>query len=130
SIPIESVRVLTEVGQWMSRNASTIHTNDRCQVHASEFAGFTRQGNTLYMHVYFWPGETVAIAGLMTKVKSARLFASGHEVKFDQDRFRVRFMGLPKEAPDRPLTTIAIECESEPTQDTMFVRRERPRDGV
>ncbi|MGC2465981.1 MAG: alpha-L-fucosidase, partial [Candidatus Acidiferrum sp.] len=42
SIPIESVRVLTEVGQWMSRNASTIHTNDRCQVHASEFAGFTR----------------------------------------------------------------------------------------
>ncbi|MGB2620902.1 MAG: alpha-L-fucosidase [Candidatus Acidiferrum sp.] len=130
SIPEESVRVLTEAGQWMSRNAETIHTLDRCQVSRSNYAGFTRQGNTLYMHVHFWPGETVAIAGLMAKVKSARLFASGQEVKFEQSRFRVRFMGLPEEAPDQPVTTIAIECESEPTQDTMFVRRERPRDGV
>jgi alpha-L-fucosidase len=68
SIPEESVRVLSEVGQWMLRNGDTIHTTDRCQVHASEFAGFTRRGNTLYMHVYFWPGDTVALAGLMTKV--------------------------------------------------------------
>ncbi|MGB2590894.1 MAG: alpha-L-fucosidase [Candidatus Acidiferrum sp.] len=130
SIPEESVRVLTEVGQWMSRNSQTIHTTDRCRVSRSNYADFTRRGNTLYMHVYFWPGETVALAGLMTKVKSARLFASGTEVKFEQDRFRVRFMGLPEEAPDQPVTTLAIECESEPAQDTMFVRRERPRDGV
>ena len=130
SIPEESVRVLTEVGQWTSRNAETIHATDRCQVSRSNYAGFTRQGNTLYMHVHFWPGETVAIGGLMTKVKSARLFASGHELKFEQGRFRVRFTGLPEEAPDHPVTTIAIECDSEPTQDNLFVRRERPRDGV
>jgi alpha-L-fucosidase len=130
SIPEESVRVLTEVGQWMSRNGDAIHTTDRCQVHASEFAGFTRRGNTLYMHVHFWPGDTVALAGLMTKVKSARLFAWGQEIKFEQDRFRVRFTGLPKDAPDQPLTTLAIECESEPIQDTRFVRVQRPRNGV
>lgn len=130
SIPEESVQVLTQVGQWMNRNGESIYVTDRCQVRRSEFANFTRQGNTLYMHVYFWPGETVALAGLMTKVKSARLFASEREVKFEQDRFRVRFTGLPEEAPDHPVTTIAIECESEPTQDTMFVRRERPRNGV
>jgi len=130
SIPEESVHVLSEVGRWTSRNAETIHTLDRCQVQRSNYAGFTRKGNTLYMHVHFWPGETVALAGLMTKVISARLFASGHEIKFDQSRFRVRFLGLPEEAPDQPVTTLAIECESEPTQDTMFVRRERPRDGI
>jgi alpha-L-fucosidase len=130
SIPEESVRVLTEVGQWTSRNSETIHTTERCQVHSSEFAGFTRRGNTLYMHVYFWPGDTVALAGLMTKVKSARLFASGHEVKFEQDHFRVRFTGLPADAPDQPLTTLAIECESEPIQNTRFVRTDRPRNGV
>jgi alpha-L-fucosidase len=130
SIPEESVRVLTEVGQWMSRNGDSIHTTERCQVHASEFAGFTRRGNTLYMHVHFWPGETVALAGLMTKVKSARLFASQQDVKFAQDRFRVRFTGLPADAPDQPLTTLAIECESEPIQNTRFVRVERPRNGV
>jgi alpha-L-fucosidase len=130
SIPEESVRVLQEVGQWTSRNAESIHTQDRCQPHRSNYAGFTRKGNTLYMHVYFWPGETVSLSGLKTGVKSARLLASGQQVKFQQDRFRVRFTGLPNEAPDHPVTTIAIDCESEPLQDTDFVRRERPRNAV
>ena len=130
SIPEGSVRVLTEVGQWMTRNGESIHTTDRCQVRASEFAGFTRRGNTLYMHVHFWPGDTIALGGLMTKVTSARLLASGQSVKFEQERFRVRFSGLPADAPDHPVTTIAIECESEPQQDTRLVRRERPRISV
>src|ERR1700732_1264309 len=130
SIPEESVRVLTEVGHWTSRNGESIHTQDRCQPHHSNYAAFTRKGNTLYMHVYFWPGETVSLAGLKTGVKSARLLASGQQVKFQQDRFRVLFTGLPNEAPDQPVTTIAIECESEPLQDTDFGRREPPRNNV
>jgi hypothetical protein len=88
---------------------------------------FTRNGNTLYMHNYFWPGDTATIGGLMTTVKSAHLLATGKEVKFEQDKFRARFTGLPEKAPDDPVTTIAIECEEEPRQDTDFVRKERPR---
>jgi alpha-L-fucosidase len=130
SIPEDSVRVLTEVGQWLSRNGESIHTTDRCQVRHSEFAGFTRRGNTLYMHVHFWPGDTIALGGLTTKVNSAKLLASGQSVKFDQERFRVRFTGLPADAPDHPVTTLAIECESEPRQDTGLIRRERPRNAV
>ena len=130
SIPEDSVRVLTEVGQWLSRNGESIHTTERCQVHASEFAGFTRRGNTLYMHVHFWPGDTIALGGLTTKVNSAKLLVSGQSVKFDQERFRVLFSGLPADAPDHPVTTIAIECESEPIQDTRLVREQRPRNGV
>jgi alpha-L-fucosidase len=63
-------------------------------------------------------------------VKSARLFASKQAVNFEQDQFRVRFTGLPADAPDQPVTTLAIECEAEPVQDTEFVRRERPRAGI
>jgi alpha-L-fucosidase len=130
SIPDDSVRIMTDVGKWMSRNSATIYAADVCQVGSSNFAGFTRKGNTLYMHVYFWPGDTIALGGLTTGVKSARLFATNQPVRFEQKRFRVRFMGLPKEAPDQPVTTIAIECESEPMQNTGAVRRERPRAGV
>jgi alpha-L-fucosidase len=130
SIPQDSVRVLSEVGQWLSRNGEGIQTIDRCRVHASEFAGFTRKGNTLYMHVHFWPGDTIALGGLTSKVKSARLLASGREVKFDQETFRVRFTGLPADAPDLPVTTLAIECDSEPVQDTRKVRTDRPRNQV
>jgi alpha-L-fucosidase len=127
SIPEPSVRILTEVGQWMGRNGGAIYDSDPCQVRRSNYAGFTRKGNTLFMHVHFWPGDTVALSGLKTSVKSARFLASNKKLDFKQDRFRVRFTGLPQEAHDTPVTTLAIECESEPTQDTDFVRRGKPR---
>ena len=63
-------------------------------------------------------------------MKSARLLATGKPVKFKQDEFRVRFTGLPETAPDDPVTTIAIECDGEPKQDTDMVRKERPRRAV
>jgi alpha-L-fucosidase len=128
SIPEESVRILEEAGRWMQRNGDTIYGSDSCRVGSSNYADFTRKGNTLYMHVYFWPGTTVALSGLKARVKSARLFAADREVQFLQDQFRVRFTGLPSDAPDQPVTTLAIECDEEPVQDTEFVRRERIRD--
>ena len=127
SIPEESIAILTSVGKWMDRNGESIYRTEMCQPRRSNYAGFTRHGNTLYMHVHFWPGETVTLGGLMSTVKSARLLATGKEVKFEQDQFRVRFLNLPARAPDEPVTTIAIECAGEPRQDTDFVRRERPR---
>jgi alpha-L-fucosidase len=130
SIPEESVRIFSSVGKWMERNGAVIYQSEKCQPRTSNFAGFTRKGNTLYMHVYFWPGDTVSLGGLRNKVKSVRLFVSGKEVKFDQDDFRVRMTGLPEKAPDDPVTTIAIECDGEPQQDTLYVRKERPRNKV
>jgi len=130
SIPEESARILTAVGRWMARNGEAIYQSDLCQVRRHNYASFTRKGNTLFVHVYFWPGETVALSGLMSKVKSARLLAGNRRVQFEQDRFRVRLAGLPRQAPENPVTTIALECETEPTQDSLFVRREKPRQQV
>jgi len=130
SIPEPIIQVFSEVGQWMQRNGHTIYESDLCQVRDSDYATFTRTGNTLFMHVYFWPGEYVAISGLRTGVKSARLLVNDQEVKFTQDKFQTKLIGLPVSAPDHPVTTIALECESEPTQDTQYVRINKPRDGV
>jgi alpha-L-fucosidase len=130
SIPEDSGRVLTEVGEWMKVNGHTIYESDLCQVRRSNYASFTRIGNTLYMHVHFWPGEYVAISGLKTKVRSAKLVKTGAALKFMQDDFRVRVLDLPMKAPDFPVTTIALECDSEPTQDTDYVRINKPRMGV
>jgi len=130
SIPEDSVRILTAVGKWMEKNGAAIYTTEPCQVKRSNYALFTRNGNTLYMHVHFWPGENVSISGLTSEVKSARLLASGKPVKVEQDKFRTKLTGLPATAPDDPVTTIALECASEPIQDTMMVRKDRPRRGV
>jgi len=56
------------------------------------------------------------------------LLASGQRVEFIQDAMRVRFHGLPEKPPDDPISTIAIECESEPKQDNIFVRKEKKRE--
>jgi alpha-L-fucosidase len=130
SIPEESVRILTAVGGWMQRNGSAIYESEKCQPGSSEFARFTRKGNTLYMHVHFWPGSTVSLGGLTNQVKSARLLVGGKEIKFDQDRFRLRMTGLPEKAPDDPVTTIAIECDGVPHQDMGAIRTNRPRREV
>ena len=130
SIPEESVRVLTQVGDWMAGNGQTIYQSDLCQPRRSNYASFTRTGNTLYMHVHFWPGDYVAISGLTNKVKTARHLRTGQPIQFTQDDWRVKLTDLPQSAPDTPVTTIALECDGEPHQDTDRVRRQEPRDGV
>jgi alpha-L-fucosidase len=70
------------------------------------------------------------VAGLRTKVKAARLFATGQPVDFKQEEFRVQFTGLPERAPDELATVIEVECDGEPVQDMEWVRRERPRRAV
>ena len=127
SIPEDSVRVLETVGSWMDRNGMSIYTSDVCQPRRSNYAMFTRKGNTLHMHIHSWPGDTAVISGLLVSVKSARLLAAGQPVPFQQDKLRVRFTGLPSQAPDRPLTTIAIECDGEPKQDQYVVRNQHER---
>lgn len=130
SVPEESVRILSDVGRWMDKNGVTIYGADPCDVKRSSYINFSRKGNTLYLHVYYWPGSTVAVGGLQTKIKSARLLASGKPVEVKQDEFRVQFTGLPANAPDTPVTVIAAECESEPKQDNLKVRTDRPRTHV
>jgi len=129
-IPPESVRVLTEVGEWMKTNGETIYKSDLCQPRRSNYASFTRTGNTLYMHVHFWPGGDVSISGLGQKVLSAKLLKTGAAVKVSQNGFRTHITGLAMTAPDAPVTTIALECDGVPTQDTDNVRINKPRAGV
>src|SRR5437763_543113 len=128
-IPEESARILTAVGDWMSKNGATIRESDTCQPRRGNYLSFTRKGNTLYAHVHYWPGETVVIGNLLNKVLSARMFATGEPVKFQQDEFRIRLTGLPKKAPDL-VTTFALELDGEPKQDHEGKRAVKPRAGI
>jgi len=129
SIPTETTQIFTRVGDWMNRNGASIYASDKCQLTRSRNGSFSRKGNTLFFHVHHYPGNSVAFAGLMTKVKSAKLLSSGRHVNFTQDAYSLKLTGLPEKAPDYPVTTIAIECESEPKQDNIFVRK-RERGSV
>jgi alpha-L-fucosidase len=95
SIPLDSARIFNEVGQWVAKNGDAIYGADKCQMTRSRNGSFTRKGNSLYFHIHYYPGTSVAFAGLMTKAKSARLLATGQKVDFVQDAYSIRFNGLP-----------------------------------
>jgi len=130
SIPPQSVEILSNVGRWMDNHGDIIHQAELCKVNRSAFANFTRTGNKLYIHVHFWPGDTVAVGGLKNKVLSAKLYPSGQSVKFEQGPFRTQFTGLAVNAPDPLVTVIEVECDGEPNQDMINIRENRPRLGV
>jgi alpha-L-fucosidase len=119
SVPEPAIGILQEVGQWLARNGTAIYNTDKCAFLHGDIAGFTRKGNTLFTHVYFWPGDTVTIGGVTTRVRSARLLATNQEVRFTQRGRQLIFSGLPAQAPDSPVTVIASECESEPIQHAL-----------
>jgi alpha-L-fucosidase len=58
------------------------------------------------------------------------MYVTGQPVKFEQEKFRVRFTGLPANAPDPIATAIAVECDGEPTQDQEAIRKNRKRESV
>jgi alpha-L-fucosidase len=122
SVPEPSVRILDQVGQWLAKNGSAIYGADRCLFLHGDICGFTRNGNTLFTHVYFWPGDTVTIGGVTTKVHKARLLATNQEVAFTQKARQLIFSGLPPQAPDTPVTVIVAECALEPVQHALSSR--------
>jgi alpha-L-fucosidase len=127
TIPEQSIVILNTVGRWISTYGNTIFGTERCKVNSSAFANFTCKGNTLYAHVYFWPGKEWSIAGLKTKVKSARLMPKGEKVEFEQNNFHIHFKNMMEKAPDSLISVLELECESVPKQDMLFVRKNLPR---
>jgi alpha-L-fucosidase len=107
------------VGQWLARNGAAIYAADKCLFLHGDICGFTRKENRLFTHVYFWPGETVAVGGVKTQVRSAKLLATNQDVTFHQKGRQLIFSGLPVQAPDAPVTVIVAECASVPVQDAL-----------
>jgi alpha-L-fucosidase len=144
SVPQPSVDVLEAVGKWNDTNGTAIYGTDRGQLTQNASCNYSRRGNTLYVHVYNWPGHTpaaewldfykpevvVAIGGLKPKVLSAKVLKTGQKVEFTQDDFSFRLTGLPMQAPDHPATVIEVECDGEPTVDHAAERPLWPRHKV
>ena len=141
SIPGPTIEVLDAVGGWLDRNGKAIYETERGSFSSGTNNVFTRNGNTLYVHQKYWPGDTpaaqwltflqpptvLAIGGLQAKAKSAKLLHSGKAVELSQNEIALQLKILPEHAPDEPLTVIEIECDAEPTVNHMAIRSEWPR---
>lgn len=113
SVPEPCTRALHEVGRWLRLYGESIYdATDPFPQEWSVIGSFTRRGDTLYFHAFNWPGEELAIGGLVPKVVSARLM-HGPEVAFTQARDRLVLRGLPHHAPEPLDTVIELKVEGD-----------------
>jgi len=105
AVPPVCARVLRHVGAWMDKYGPTVYeATDPMQQEWLITGAFTCKGRSLYFHCNRWPGEELAIGGLVNKVVEARLYG-GPKVRFSQVKDRLVLRGLPKFAPN-PLSTV------------------------
>ncbi|MFA6134210.1 MAG: alpha-L-fucosidase [Phycisphaerae bacterium] len=129
-LPEEAVKILTTVGKWLAVNGAAVYGTDPCPLGNSVFSLPTRKGNKLYLNCYHWPGRQWSLPGWKFKVKSAHILATGQPLRFQQDRYRVRFMDCPKKPPQPLVTTIVLDCDRPPvrqmTREQVWTANERP----
>jgi alpha-L-fucosidase len=79
----KEVEVLQVVGDWMAKHGESIYGTRGGPLRNASWGGTTSRGDTVYVHVLKWPGETLRLRAIEERVVSARALTGG-EVKFQQ----------------------------------------------
>jgi len=145
TVPPASVSTLQAVGAWLDANGRAIYgTDGGASISFGNYDNFTRRGNTLFVHVYFWPSQTpaaqwltfyqpqtvVSVGGVRVKVLSAKVLRTGQKIDFTQDGTTLRLAGLPEAPPDKLVSVLELECDAPPVVDHHLIRTEWKRYGV
>jgi len=112
--PPQAMETLHHVGQWLRANGKAIHGAGKSPFEAPALGVATRMRDRVYLVIQRWPGSTVALAWCGSKVRSARLLATGQEGRVEQDGDRVWIHGFPDYPPDPYLAVVELEFEGEP----------------
>lgn len=80
NIPPETLRILEEVGEWMSKNGDSIYGCKAAPYTKPDWGRYTQKDGKLYAHVMEESIGPVSLVGLAGKVKAARLLADGSEL--------------------------------------------------
>jgi alpha-L-fucosidase len=126
TVPAAAAERLKTIGEWLKRNGEAVYATERCRFPHGNIGGYTRKGHTLFVHIYFWPGERMTVGGVNFRIRAARFLATGWPVKFIQKGTQLIFTDLPLRPPDGPLTVIAAECDREPVQEALSSRADPP----
>jgi alpha-L-fucosidase len=121
SIPPEAVERLEAVGRWIKQYGEALYGQvDRAdgRMDWMPTGGWSIKGNTAYYWCSRWPGNELAIGGLLARVQRASLLATGQRIPFEQTENRLVLKGLPETNPDQiaGISVIRLECEAPPSQ--------------
>jgi len=107
-------RRLRAIGEWLRRNGESIYGAGSAPFGQAHLGQVTAKGSTVYVHVMFWPGREMCVAGIKNRVLRTHMLATGKELPFEQKGDRLFVRGLPPRAPDPIDTVVALELEGKP----------------
>ncbi|MCL2571207.1 MAG: alpha-L-fucosidase [Defluviitaleaceae bacterium] len=82
NIPPESMNILTEIAQWMSKNSESITGCGNANMDKPEYGRITRNGNILYYHITENQVGGIPLIGLKPEeIKRIWFVATGAEIK-------------------------------------------------
>ena len=79
-IPKECIKVLEEIGLWMSENNNSIYNCGKAELPKPEWGRFTQNGNKLYAHIFEEQAGSICLPGLAGKIEKIRLLSDGSEI--------------------------------------------------
>ena len=85
-IPRQSLDILQQIGRWMQDNSESIYGCGTSSLPKPDFGRVTRQGKTLYFHIFDNPIGYLPLQGVKAgQVKALRLLHSGAQLQVVRD---------------------------------------------
>ena len=119
AMPAPFVKRMQEIGEWLKVHGEAIYGSDPNPTpqwwEAITHGRLTRRGKNAYLVIRFWSGEeTIKMAGLKTRVKSAHLLTTGEQLAVRQEGDHVYISGLPRKSPTKLFPVIRLTCDGPP----------------
>lgn len=117
-VPAPQVERLEQVGRWMEIHRESICGTERLRRPFYAFGRVTKKAQRVYLHAFYWPGATMAVANLGTEVwggeagtvkVKAQVLTTGQDVSCHWDGQRLIIEGLPENPSDKADTVIALD---------------------
>ena len=71
------VDVLKQVGAWLDAAGESIYGTRGGPFKPGDYGASTRKGNTIYLHVFQWPGDALRLPALPAKIVGSRTLGGG-----------------------------------------------------
>jgi alpha-L-fucosidase len=106
----DHIKLLKEMGEWLSINGETIYDTEGGPITARDWGVTTQKGNKVYIHILDWQDESLIIPSWGKKIKSAKLFADKSPVKFSENDFGIT-LKIPRSKMNDLDTIVELELK-------------------
>jgi|WetSurMetagenome_2_1015567.scaffolds.fasta_scaffold00215_10 alpha-L-fucosidase len=118
TFPEQSIKILSETGEWMKKNSSSIYGTSASPFANLKWGRCTSKADgenaILYLHVFEWPADgNLIVPGIMNKVRGAYLLESGKKLKAKSNGTEVS-ISVPATCPDEKNTVVVLKIKGKP----------------